>query len=326
MNKKITFVGGGSGISHILRGLKYGDYDLSAIVTMTDDGGGSGMIRSEWGLLPPGDLRNCLIALANTEPTMDKLINYRYSQGPLKGQNFGNLLIATMSEMYGSFERAVEEIGHVLKVSGQVLPVTLDKAHLVASFANGDKCIGESAIPKAAIKQNTHIDHMNLFPDNPYMFYHCEKILLDADVIVFGPGSLYTSIIPNLLVGGVVKTIRKSKAKKILLMNIMTQPGETNGYTVSDHVDALELHSYEGLLDACFINSVPVSESLKSYYWAKNQAEPIYLTPGEREALTQRGIKLYLGNFSDESKGIARHNISTVDRILKTYLEEESFS
>lgn len=247
MKKKVCFIGGGSGISQILRGLKHQGYDLSAIVTMTDDGGGSGIIRSQWGLLPPGDLRNCLIALANTEPTMSRLINYRYKQGPLKGQNFGNLLIATLSDMYGSFEQAVEELSQVLKVSGQVLPVTLDKNHLVARFANGERCIGESAIPKVALKQKTHIDRMELFPGGAKMFYHCEKILLDADAIVLGPGSLYTSVIPNLLVDGMVKALKKSKAKKILLMNIMTQPGETDGYSLTDHIRALEAHSYPGL-------------------------------------------------------------------------------
>lgn len=320
MKKKVCFIGGGSGISQILRGLKHQGYDLSAIVTMTDDGGGSGMIRSQWGLLPPGDLRNCLIALANTEPTMSRLINYRYKQGPLKGQNFGNLLIATLSDMYGSFEQAVEELSQVLKVSGQVLPVTLDKNHLVARFANGERCIGESAIPKVALKQKTHIDRMELFPGGAKMFYHCEKILLDADAIVLGPGSLYTSVIPNLLVDGMVKALKKSKAKKILLMNIMTQPGETDSYSLTDHIRALEAHSYPGLLDACLVNKTPLSEALRASYQGKNRAEQIFLEKEERRILEKEGLVLVTGDFLDQSQGFARHKTSTVDRALKKFL------
>lgn len=321
MNKKLTVIGGGTGISHILRGLKKYPYDLSAIVNMTDNGGGSGMIRSQWGLLPPGDLRNCLIALANTEPVMENLINFRYKDGPLQGQNFGNLLIATMVELYGSMEEAVKELSQVLKVSGKVFPVTLENTHLVASFQNGEKCIGESAIPVVAKRQGTKIDCMKLFPKTPHLYYECGENLQEADYIFLGPGSLYTSIIPNLLVQGMTKALKKSKGKKILLMNIMTQAGETEGLSLRDHIQALEFHSYEGIVDICLVNNRPLSKAAREAY-EKDGLNQIFLEEEDRSFLEARGISYYEGDFLEEINRSAYHKVEGIHQFVENFTEE----
>ena len=220
---KIAAIGGGTGLSTMLRGLKKYTDRLTAIVTVADDGGGSGVLRREMGILPPGDVRQCMQALANTEPVMEQLLGYRFPEGQLKGQSFGNLLLAALNGMAGSFEEAVAMMGQVLAISGRVLPVTNADVQLEAVFENGTRVVGESHIFNAKKQQDCRIHHVSLVPEHPKALPDALRAISEADLILLGPGSLYTSVIPNLLVDGVADTIRASHAQKFYICNIMTQ-------------------------------------------------------------------------------------------------------
>ena len=219
---KIVAIGGGHGLSTMLRGLKRYTKDITAIVTVADDGGGSGMLREDLGILPPGDIRNCILALANTEPTMEQLLDYRFTEGSLAGQSFGNLFLAAMDGISGSFDEAVHRMGEVLAITGRVLPVTNQSVHLEAEFVNGSRVLGESKIFYAKKRNDCRIRQVRLVPEHPKPLPESIEAIAQADLILLGPGSLYTSIIPNLLVDGVAEAIAKSRALKILVMNIMT--------------------------------------------------------------------------------------------------------
>jgi len=234
---KVVIIGGGTGLSILLRGLKEYTSNITAIVTVADDGGGSGVLREDLGMLPPGDIRACILALANTEPTMEKLLQYRFDEGILKGQNFGNLFIAAMNEIYGSFEMAIKETSNVLAVTGKVLPMTLEDVTLYAELENGHTIKGESEIPLKNKELSSKINRIYMEPKASYPLVEAVDAIKDADLIVLGPGSLYTSVIPNLLVNNIVDTIYEAKGPKVYITNVMTQPGETDGYTVLDHVE-----------------------------------------------------------------------------------------
>ena len=244
---KIAVIGGGHGLSNMLRGLKEYTENLSAIVTVADDGGGSGALRQDLGMPPPGDIRNCLEALANTEPLMSELMRYRFQEGSLAGQSFGNLFIAALNGISPSFDAAVRRMSEVLAITGRVLPVTTADVQLEAEFENGASVIGESKIFYCKKKEDCRITQVRLLPEHPKPLPEALAALQEADMIVLGPGSLYTSIIPNLLVDGIVEAIEKSKALKIYVCNVMTQEGETEGYTASDHIAAIFKHSSNGL-------------------------------------------------------------------------------
>lgn len=250
----------------MLRGLKRYTTDITAIVTVADDGGGSGRLREDLGMLPPGDIRNCILALANTEPIMEKLLQYRFAEGELKGQSFGNLFLAAMNGICSSFEEAVRNMSYVLAVTGKVLPVTVDNVKLCAKLKNGMIVEGESRIPQFSIINNSEIDRIYLNPETPSAFEECIDEINAADIILFGPGSLYTSVIPNLMVHGIAETIRKSRAVKIYISNIMTQPGETTGYKLSDHIEAIEKHAGSGLIDYVIANNKPIPQEVSEKY------------------------------------------------------------
>lgn len=262
---KIVAIGGGHGLSGMLRGLKRYTSDITAIVTVADDGGGSGMLREDLGMLPPGDIRNCIMALANTEPTMEKLLEYRFSEGSLAGQSFGNLFLAAMNGISSSFDEAVHMMGDVLAITGRVLPVTTSNVHLEAEFDNGEKILGESKIFYAKKIHNCRIRKVRLVPENPPALPDSLMAIRDADLIVIGPGSLYTSIIPNFLVKGIGEAVAQAKAPKIYVMNIMTQDGETEGYSGFDHVDALLRHAPD-TIDVCIANSQKLQEKVLRPY------------------------------------------------------------
>jgi uncharacterized cofD-like protein len=247
---RVVAIGGGTGMSTLLRGLKQYTSNLAAIVTVADDGGSSGRLRKEYRILPPGDFRQCLVALADAEPLVKQLFNHRFENGSLNGHSFGNLFIMAMAEVTGNFEHAVRESGRVLAVRGDIIPSTLHDVTLVASV-NGTMVEGESKIPA----QNGLISRVFLRPDNPTLNPEAALALMNAEVIVVGPGSLYTSILPNLLVPGMVDAIRESPALKVFVCNVAEQPGETDDYSVSDYLNAIRDHTDAELFDFAVVNS-----------------------------------------------------------------------
>lgn len=270
---KIVCIGGGTGISTMLRGLKHITDNVTAVITVADDGGSSGMLRNDLNIPPPGDIRNCILALAETEPVMEKLLQYRFEQGSLAGQNFGNLFLAAMTEITdGDFVRAVQRVSDVLKVTGRVLPVTSTDVNLVASLENGKVVVGESQIGHAVHTYKSRIKRVCLVPKEGSEGIEIHPIgdvlraVEEADLITLGPGSLYTSVIPNLVVDGLAKAIRDADAPVVYINNIMTQPGETNGYTAFDHVKAVLDHTYPDLIDYCIVNTGKVPNDLLFKY------------------------------------------------------------
>ncbi len=308
MSKNVVAIGGGTGLSTILRGLKYFTDDVTAIVTTADDGGGSGILRRDQNMLPPGDIRNCIVALSNAEPSMKKLLQYRFDTGSLKGQNFGNLLLAALNNIYGSFEEGIEELGNVLSITGKVYPVTTENVHLVAEFDNMEKCIGESAIPKVALSMNTKINRISMFPNIPMAFEKAIGAINRADIILLGPGSLYTSIIPNLIPMGMVDAISKSRADVVYISNIMTENGETDGYGLKDHLKAIFRHSRDDLIDYVLINSkVPKSKILSDYLEKSNQSL-IEVKTEDIVFLKEKNIELVESDFLEMDSDLIRHS------------------
>lgn len=259
---RIVAIGGGTGLSSLLRGLKQLTANVTAIVTVMDDGGSSGRLRQELNILPPGDIRNCLIALAEDESQISRLFNHRFQGGTLQGHSLGNLVIAGLQEMTGSFDRAIEEMSTLLNTRGQVLPATLEHAQLIAELDDGRTVRGESQIPKAGGR----IRRMRLScPDVP-AYPKALEAIQHADLIILGPGSLFTSVIPNLLVAGIREAIEHAPAKKFYIMNLMTQPGETTGFTAKDHLRALSDYIDLRCLDFVVLNTQPVPKELIAQY------------------------------------------------------------
>lgn len=312
---KVVVVGGGTGLSVLLRGLKEYTTNITAIVTVADDGGGSGVLREDLGMLPPGDIRSCILALANTEPTMEKLLQFRFKEGMLKGQSFGNLFIAAMNEIYGSFEMAIKETSNVLAVTGKVLPMTLENVTLYAVLENGHTIKGESEIPLKNKELASKIDHIYMEPKASYPLKEAVEAFKEADLIVLGPGSLYTSVIPNLLVNNIVDTIYKAKAPKVYISNVMIQPGETDGYTVLDHVNGILKHSRNDFLDYVIANTENIPDDiLKKYIF--DGSEPVVLGENDEDILNNKGIELIKGNLIDIKKDYIRHDSFKLSEIL----------
>jgi uncharacterized cofD-like protein len=300
----IVAIGGGTGLSTMLRGLKEYCSNITAIVTVADDGGGSGQLRKELGILPPGDIKNCILALADTEPIMEQLLQYRFEKGRLKGQSFGNLFIAAMTGISGSFEEAVRKVSDVLAVTGRVLPVTLDNQVLCAQLEDGYIIRGESSIGAHNSYHAGRIARVFYEPGFAKPLTEAVDAIACADAIVLGPGSLYTSIIPNLIVDDISGHIMRSKAIKIYVSNVMTQPGETDNFTVYDHITAIEKHSYKGIIDYCIANNSEISPDLKQRY-LKEGAETVKI---DREKIMQAGIKLIEGDLINIKDNYLRHS------------------
>ena len=309
---RIAAIGGGHGLSTMLRGLKQYTENISAIVTVADDGGGSGMLRQDLGMLPPGDIRNCMEALANTEPLMSELMHYRFPEGVLAGQSFGNLFLAALNGISGSFDEAVSRMSEVLAITGRVLPVTTADVQLVAEFENGASVTGESKIFYCKKREDCRIRRVRLSPENPKALPAALAAIREADMIILGPGSLYTSIIPNLLVEGIVEAIQDSDALKIYVCNVMTQEGETEGYTVSDHISALFHHSCRNLFDICLCNSSPIPKGVAAKY-AQEGASPLYADAGPCAAL---GVEVISRPIATVDNGFVRHDPGHLAREL----------
>jgi uncharacterized cofD-like protein len=306
---KVVAVGGGTGIPTLLRGMKHLTSNITAVITVADDGGSSGRLRSEYGILPPGDIRNCLVALADTEPLMERLFQHRFDHGSgLAGHPFGNLFILAMTETTGNFYDAVQASSQVLAIRGRVMPSSLDQVMLTAQLENGEVVHGESQIASGnspirrvfldRFTEGEEVDgEIRPLPD-------ALEAIEQADVIVLGPGSLYTSIIPNMLVPGIAEAIRKSKALKIYVCNIMTEPGETDGYSVGQHVKALIDHAGYGIINLCIANHAPVREHLLQKY-SENKAVPVPIDVKECHRL---GVDLVQVDLLNGDQEYIRHD------------------
>ena len=277
----IVTIGGGTGNSTILKGLKRFSTNITTIVTVADDGGGSGVLREDLGILPPGDIRACLIALANTEPAMENLMNYRFREGNLKGQSFGNLFLAAMVDIYGDFDIAVKEAGDVLAITGKVLPMTLEDVVLYAELEGGITLKGESNITEKNKEFKKRIKRVFIEPEMSEPLEETVEDILNADIIIIGPGSLYTSIIPNLLVKDIALALKNTKAKVYYICNVMTQDGETDDYSVYDHVEAINNHLKFNVIDKIIVNNEEIPKDIVDKY----EAKPVYLTEEDKKKL-----------------------------------------
>jgi len=313
---KIVSIGGGTGLSTLLRGLKKSSADLAAIVTVTDDGGSSGRLRDEFGVLPPGDIRNCLIALSEDETLMARLFRYRFnSGGDLNDHSFGNLFLTAMSGVTGDFAEAVRLTSGVLAINGVIYPSTNSSVRLRGQFDDGTWVDGETRI----VADPRPIRKIELYPPNTAPLTDALRAIHAADVITLGPGSLYTSLIPNMLVGEVAETIRASTATKIYIQNIMTQPGETDGYMLAEHITALSEHCGGNLLfPNVIVNSgLPSASILKRY-----EAEGASLVRYNRDVLNKMGLRIMERDLLAED-GVIRHD---PDRLARAVLEMAGFA
>lgn len=316
---RITAIGGGHGLSTMLRGLKAFTRHITAIVTVADDGGGSGTLRQELGMLPPGDIRNCIQALSNVEPLMAQLLDYRFTDGSLRGQSFGNLFLAALTGMSDRFDQAVSRMCQVLNVTGRVMPVTCDNVQLEAVLSCGRRVLGESRIHDAIAETRSRIRQVRLLPEHPAALPQALDAIAQADLIVLGPGSLYTSLIPNLLVDGVAEALAASPARKVLVMNIMTEEGETEGYTGLDHVSEL-LRYAPGAIDCVLANCTPIPASYLPAYQQENAAPLVLDRPGI-EAL---GIPVYERKLLASSGPYVRHDPQALAWELMRLTQEET--
>ncbi|BAZ45744.1 hypothetical protein NIES4102_27700 [Chondrocystis sp. NIES-4102] len=308
---KIVVVGGGTGLSTLLRGLKEYSSNITAIVTVADDGGSSGRLRREIGVLPPGDIRNCIAALADEEELLTELFQYRFEAGTgLAGHSFGNLFLTAMSEITGDLEQAVAASSKVLAISGKVLPSTLTDVSLWAEMEDGRIIEGESNIPQAGGR----IKNIGCMPANPPALPAAVTAIQEAEYIIIGPGSLYTSIIPNLLVPDISDAIANAKVPRIYICNIMTQPGETEGFSVADHIHEIDRVSKRKLFDAVLVHRKPPSPlSLQRY--ALENSHPVYL---DRQEIAKLNRRIVMANVMEEDllKGHVRHSSSQLARVL----------
>jgi hypothetical protein len=311
----VVVIGGGTGQSVFLRGLKHETKNITAIVTVADDGGGSGVLREDLGMIPPGDIRNCLLALANMEPAMSEVMRYRFPDGSLKGQSFGNLFLAAMTGIYDNFETAVYKMGQVFAVTGRVLPVSLDNINLIAELENGETVVGESNIPRQVRKTKSAIKKIYL--DNPDAKPLDEVVtsIKNADAVAIGPGSLYTSILPNLLVEGVVDALSTTRAPKVYVCNIMTQPGETGGKNVLDHVKVIVDHAGINFIDYVLVNNEYLPQGVFERY-TKDGAELVMLDKEQRDGLEAMGIKCIEEKLIEIKNGYIRHDAEMVSKAV----------
>ncbi|MFM1654953.1 uridine diphosphate-N-acetylglucosamine-binding protein YvcK [Brevibacillus sp. B_LB10_24] len=311
---RVVAIGGGTGLSVLLRGLKEEPVHITAIVTVADDGGSSGRLREEMDMLPPGDIRNVLTALADTEPLMEKVMQYRFSNGTgLAGHNLGNLLLAAMNEISGDFVTAVKGLSRVLAVRGDVLPASNQSIHLKAEMADGSIISGESQIPLAGKR----IKRVFLDPPEVVPLEEASRAIAEADAIIIGPGSLYTSILPNLLVRGLFQQIKMSAVPKIYICNVMTQPGETDGFTASDHVTAMYEHLGTPFLDTIIVNTADVPEEVLEKYAEKGSAPVVC----DIEQLQTLGLQVVADRFIAYEDGFLRHNAKVVSKKVVSILK-----
>ncbi|GKX30430.1 putative gluconeogenesis factor [Vallitalea longa] len=322
-NINIVAMGGGTGLSTMLRGLKKYTENLTAVVTVSDNGGSSGILRRELDMLPPGDIRNCILALAETEPIMEKVFQYRFTEGSLSGQNFGNLFLAALNGIFGSFEKAIEKTSEVLAVKGRVLPVTTENVELCALFDDSLIVEGESQIVQRCKNDRKSIKDVWLNPRNPKPYEKVIESIYEADILVLGPGSLFTSIIPNLLVDDMAKAIIKSKPTVIYVSNIMTQPGETDNYNLVDHINVIEKYLGKGIIDYIIVNNQKIPSKILKLY-IEDGAVPVKY---EKNILSNRGIRVLEAPLLKILSGttLIRHNSDKLAEVIITILKKLNY-
>ncbi len=319
---RVVALGGGTGLSALLRGLKAHlarrneptfskerpISDIAAIVTVTDDGGSSGRLRRENRMLPPGDIRNCMVALSKDEALLGRLFQYRFHAGRgLRGHNFGNLFLAALTHVTGDFAEAVRVSGKVLAIRGRIFPSTVSNVHLVATLANGKRVSGETKISRS----RSRIAKLELVPRRVRPLPKAVEAIQNADLILMGPGSLFTSVIPNLLIPEIARAIARSKAPRVYIANLMTQPGETTDFSLSEHLGAIEAHVGRRVIDYVVANRKSVSREVAKRYRAEG-AEPVKI---DREKVSKMKVKLILDNLLEEH-GVIRHNSPRLARLL----------
>lgn len=311
---KIVVIGGGSGISVVLRGLKYLPVDLTAIVTVADDGGSSGFLRKEFDMPAPGDLRNVMVALSNVEPLTEEVFQYRFKEDSfIGGHPLGNLLIIAMKELTGDIRTAVDRLRKLFNIKGKILPATTEKVILMAEKENGKIVEGESHIPVIGekIKRVYYKDEVEAPEENL-------RALEEADLIIFGIGSLYTSIIPNLLLKGIKESLKKSKAKKIYICNAMQQPGETEGYTVSEHIKAINDNIGEGIIDSVIVDPRDIPKDILERYKSMN-SDKVEL---DREKIKEYNVELIERDILEiDPQGMVRHHPYKLSAIIYSLID-----
>lgn len=311
----IVVIGGGTGLSTMLRGLKQYTSNLTAVVTVSDNGGSSGRLKQEFGILPPGDIRNCLVAMAGREDVMEQLLQYRFDNGNdgIKGHSFGNLMLGALTDITGDFESAVSQLSDILAIRGKVFPASLVPVELVAKFADGKEIVGETEI----VAYGKKIDRLYL-NQNPVPSLDAIDSILKADMIVLGPGSLYTSVISNLLVKEIKEAVIKSKAKKVYVCNVMTQPGETDNFTAFDHFKTLRSYLDNTNLDYCIVNNEKPMEDVLKIYEQQNQEYVEYSADEFKNSYTE----VIADDFMHKSN-MVRHDFSRLSETIIRLIENE---
>lgn len=305
---RVVVLGGGTGLSTLLQGIKFFTSNITAIVTVTDTGGSSGRLRDEMDVLPPGDIRNCLVALADAEPLIRNLFQYRFEEGEgLTGHSFGNLFITALSKVTGDFEKAIRASSKVLAIRGRVIPSSLEKVTLVGEFADGSVAEGETTITE----QRKPLARIRLKPADCAATPEALDAIENSDLIILGPGSLYTSILPNLLIREVRDALLKSEATRVFVINIMTQPGETDGFSAYDHLRVLLEHTDPRLVDVCVVNVSTIPTEMIAKYREKEAG----LVRLDLEVIRERGYEVIEGSVL-KVDGQVRHDPMALSRLI----------
>ena len=316
---RVVAIGGGNGLSALLQGLKHFAHsadpsipsmDITAIVTVTDDGGSSGRLRRDFDVLPPGDIRNCMVALSEDSALLSRLFQYRFSSGRgLKGHSFGNLFLMALTQIMGDFPEAVRVSSEVLKISGRIYPSTTANVALEATLAGGARVVGETRISRS----RQRIERVRLIPRKAPPLEATLASIAAADVITLGPGSLFTSVIPNLLVDGVASAIRRSAAARAYFVNLMSQPGETTDFLASDHIRAIHKHAGRKFLDYAVINIRPITSAVKKRY-AREEAKPV---ENDIDAILKMGVQVLAGSLARSGGKVRHDSVATAAVVMK---------
>jgi uncharacterized cofD-like protein len=316
---RVVAIGGGTGLSALLQGLKLfarqndpavPTFDITAIVTVTDDGGSSGRLRREFDVLPPGDIRNCMVALSEDSALLSRLFQYRFSSGRgLKGHSFGNLFLMALTQIMGDFPEAVRVSSEVLKIGGHIYPSTTANVSLEATLADGTSVVGETRISRS----RQRIRRVRLIPRKVAPMAAALSAIAEADVITLGPGSLFTSVLPNLLVSGVSAAIQRSQAARAYFVNIMSQPGETTGFLASDHIRAIHQHAGRKFLDYAVVNIRPITSAVKKRY-AREEAKPV---ENDIDTILKMGVKVVAGSLAQRGEKVRHEPLAAAAVVLR---------